>query len=116
MVSSLSCFSFFQLLLAVAIWQVPGRHVLRHRHCDHTLIYQRDCPRGVERRYGIYESGFYQSRYPADPNLGTAKYADSYNWRWLLFSGSVIAVANILAWLKVDESPEVGEPRIRLGS
>lgn len=33
------------------------------------------------------------------------KYADSYNWRWLLFSGSVIAVANILAWLKVDESP-----------
>ena len=33
------------------------------------------------------------------------KYADSYNWRWLLFAGSVIAVVNLLVWLKVDESP-----------
>ncbi|CAI4055926.1 hypothetical protein SKDZ_02G3470 [Saccharomyces kudriavzevii ZP591] len=33
------------------------------------------------------------------------KYADSYNWRWLLFAGSVVAVVNLLVWLKVDESP-----------
>ncbi|CAI7156461.1 BTE_collapsed_G0004360.mRNA.1.CDS.1 [Saccharomyces cerevisiae] len=32
-------------------------------------------------------------------NQVSIEYADSYNWRWLLFSGSVIAVANILAWL-----------------
>lgn len=33
------------------------------------------------------------------------KYADSYNWRWLLFAGSVIAVTSVLIWLRVDESP-----------
>lgn len=34
------------------------------------------------------------------------KLADSYRWRWLMFTGFILAVTNILLWLLIEESPK----------